>query len=115
MTIAKIDLELYQGATFRKGFTYKNRLKKPYDLTGFGARMQIRDASDALIADLNTDNGGITLGGLAGTIDLYLSDEATAALNFAKASYDLFLDAPNGDAIPLMAGNVTLTKGRTRA
>jgi hypothetical protein len=112
--VATIALKMYQGGTFREGFVYKNRLKKPYDLTGYRARMQVRDAAGALIADLTTENGGITLGGVAGTIDLYVSDEDTAVMSFTTAQYDLFLLAPNGDAIPIIAGKVTLTKGQTK-
>jgi hypothetical protein len=111
--VAIIALKMYQGGTFRQGFTFKNRLKKPYDLTGYRAHMQVRDSGN-LVADLNTENGGIALGGTAGTIDLYVSDEATAVMQFSKAQYDLFLLAPNGDSIPIIAGTITLTKGQTQ-
>jgi len=109
---AVIPLKIYQGGTFREGFIYKNRLKKPYDLTGYRARMQIRE-NGGLVTDLSTENGGIVLGGIAGTIDLYISDEDTAKMNFSSAVYDLFMLAPNGDAIPIINGKVTLTKGAT--
>ena len=112
--VASVALKIYQGGTFREGFTFKNRLKKPYDLTGYRAHMQIREAAGTLVADLNTENGGIALGGSTGTIDLYIADEDTAKMTFASAKYDLFLLAPNGDAYPIIAGTVTLTKGQTQ-
>lgn len=73
----------------------------PMDLSGYTARMQIRAAITAteVLASLTTENGGITLGGAAGTIELYLSDEATALLTFVKAVYDLELIAPGSPAI----------------
>lgn len=112
--VAPVALKIYQGGTFREGFTFKNRLKKPYDLTSYRAHMQMRDTTGALIADLSTENGGITLGGTAGTIDLYIADEVTAGMNFTTGQYDLFLLAPNGDAIPIVAGKVSLMKGQTQ-
>lgn len=113
-TAATINMTIYQGATFRQGFTYKNRLKKPYDLTGYHAHMQIRNSAGDLIANLSTEDGGIVLGGSAGTIDLFIADTITAAMTFTAANYDLFLLAPNGDKYPIIAGAMKLTKGQTR-
>ena len=70
MSIATIDINIKQAATFRLSLNYKNRLKKSYDVTGFRSRMQIRDTGGALIADLSTENGGITLNPVLGGIDL---------------------------------------------
>jgi len=112
--VAIVNFEIYQGATFREGFTYKNRFKKPHDLTGYGARMQIRTADGEIVASLSTTENSITLGGVNGTIDLFIPDELTAQMTFTKASYDLFLDAANGDSFPILAGSVTFTKGQTR-
>lgn len=114
MKPAAIPIDIMQGATLRLGMIYKNRLKKPYDLTGYSAHMQIREASGSLVHDLSTENGGIALNAVPGAIDLFIPDSATAAMSFATANYDLFLRAPNGDSIPVMAGKVTLIKGQTK-
>ena len=112
---AAINLEIKQGATFRRGFTWKNRLKKPVDLTGCGARMQIRNAAGTLLADLSTDTDGIVLGGALGTIDLHIPDEATELMDMSMPGlYDLFIDHPNGDATPLLTGNVKFIKSQVR-
>lgn len=109
------QIDLMQGATFRLGLVYKNRLKKPYDLTGYRAHMQIREASGSLVHDLSTENEGIILNAVPGGIDLHIPDEATALMTFTgPALYDLFLHAPNGDRIPVIIGKVTLAKGQTR-
>lgn len=114
MTAAVFDISIKQGATLRTGFVYKNRLKKPYDLTGVRAHMQIRDAGGSLIAELTSENGGIAIGGDTGTIDLLISDEDTEAMNFVSALYDLFLIYPNGDRDCLVTGKVTFSKSQTR-
>jgi hypothetical protein len=115
MTAANLSLDIKQGATFRRGFTWKNKLKKPIDLTGCGARLQIRNAAGTLLADLTTENGGIVLGGLLGTVDLFIPDEATELMDMsAPGLYDLFVDHPNGDVTPLLTGSVKFIKGQVR-
>ena len=116
MQPAKLNLTIKQGATFRKRLTWRGSNKKPINLTGYTAKMQARSAygDPQVLFELSTENGGITLGGTAGTVELYTSDEATALFNFERALYDLFLYAPNGDALPLFEGNVRLVLGVTR-
>lgn len=114
---ANVVLHLCQGGTFRKQFVWKTgRPRVAVDLTGYTARMQIRAKLEAttVLADLTTENGGITLGGSAGTIDLYLSDTATSAITGTLGVYDLELIAPNGDVTPLVGGVVRISPEVTR-
>lgn len=113
MPAAKRNLEIEQHATFDKTLTWRNKLKKPVDLRSYTARMQIRAADGSLIATLSTENGGVTLGGIAGTIRLLIDATATGAMAFESALYDLKLISPTGTHIRLMQGKVTLSKGQT--
>lgn len=113
MPAAKKNLVIEQRAAFRKRFVYRQPNKKPVNLTGFGARMQIRLPDGTLIADLSTSNGGITLGAATGVIDLRLSKIETAAMSFTSALYDLKLIPPSGDDFRLLEGKVTLSPGQT--
>ena len=108
------NFTIEQRATFRKKMTYRDKFKKPINLTGYGARMQIRAADGSLIADLSTQNGKIVLGGAAGTIELVLTAAETTVMTFATALYDLKLIAPNGDEIRFLQGKVTLSVGQTQ-
>ena len=45
MKPGKIDLDIYQGATFRKQLIWKLN-KAVVDLTGYTARMQVREGFD---------------------------------------------------------------------
>lgn len=108
------NLTIEQKATFRKKMTYRDKFKKPINLTGYGARLQIRAADGSLIADLSTQNGKIILGGAAGTIELVLTAAETTVMTFATALYDLKLIAPNGDEIRMLQGKVTLSVGQTQ-
>lgn len=115
---AKLKFTIYQGATFRKRLTWKGPLpaQTPIDLTGCTARMQVRPElkSATVLVELNTTNGGITLGGVAGTVDLYLSDEATAAFTWLSGAWDLEIEFPGGEVIRLAQGSVSVSPEVTR-
>jgi hypothetical protein len=116
----KRDLTIYQGATFRETVTWKTGATAasatPVNLTGYTAKAQIREEQDSatVIHEMTTENGGITLGGTAGTYELYISDEDTAEFIFDAAVYDVELNAPNGDVIRRQYGKITLSKEVTR-
>jgi hypothetical protein len=109
-----IDIRIKQGATFRLALNYMDQTKTSYDLNGFTAHMQIRTSSGSLICDLTTENGGITLNeDGVGNIDIYISDEDTAAMNFTSAKYDFFLLYPNGERECVFQGKVAFAKAET--
>lgn len=107
VTPSKLNFILRRGSTLRRTLTWyqDERQTTPVDLTGYDAKMQIRDLSGVLVIELSVFNGGITLGGAAGTISLYISDTASGAVVEDKCIYDLEMTATNGDVIPLVAGS----------
>lgn len=113
---AKCNLTIYQGATFRKHFKLQNPDKTFVDLTGCLARMQVRAEieSPIVLLELTTENGGITLGGVAGTIDLYLNDVTTAAIQWESGVYDLEIVHPSADVTRLIMGGVSVSLESTR-
>lgn len=117
MTIkpAKYNIIIYQNATFNPVWTWKNSDGTLVNLTGYTAKMQGRTAkfSTTTIFDLTTENGGITLGGSAGTISLLLTAAQTAALTVSGV-YDLILIPSVGVDNRLMEGTVTLSQGVTK-
>jgi len=117
MLAGKLNLTIQQGATFRKRLVWRGSNKSPVNLTGYEAKLQARaTATDpAVLFELSTRNGTIKLGGSNGAIELLFSDEATAQLQFDRGVYDLFLYAPNGDALRLLEGSVRLVRGVTKA
>lgn len=118
MAAAKIPLAINQGATFAKRLTWTAGAPAvAVDLTGCTARMQIREAIDSATAacTLTTENGGITLGGVAGTIDILIAAIATAAFAFEKAVYDLEIIMSDGITVHRLAGGaVTVSPEVTR-
>lgn len=61
-----------QGATLSKVLTYTDDAGTPINLTGYSARMMLRDrvSSSTVVLELTTGNGRIALGGVAGTVTL---------------------------------------------
>lgn len=114
---AKLKFTIYQGATFRKRLTWKAGTPAvPVDLTGCTARMQVRSEveSETPLLSLTTENDRITLGGAAGTIDLYVSDEDTADITWADGVYDLEIEHPSGEVTRLAEGSVSVSPEVTR-
>lgn len=115
----RVNLSIDQGSDFDRTFTLKNgpaESRTPVDLTGYTARMQVRqdiDDEDPLL-ELTTENGGIVLGDAAGTIQLVLTATQTAGLDFDSAVYDLELVSGAGRVRRLMRGVVTLSREVTR-
>ncbi len=120
MAVSKLKLEVNQGATFRMRLTWKTGAPPlPVDLTGYTARMDIREDIDDITPriTLNTENGGLTLGGVTGTIDLYISSSATTLFDWESGVYDIEMIAPGagGDVRRLIGGAVVVSPEVTRS
>ncbi len=117
MTIqpGKKNFKVLQGATFEETITWSDE-NGPVNLTGYTARMQAREEYESATAfiDLTTGNGGITLGGAAGTIVLLLSATATAAITAEHGYYDLELVSASGRVYRLLQGDICISKEATR-
>lgn len=117
---AKLKFTIYQGATFRKRLRWTNKATgTPLDLTGCKARMQVRAEveSTEVLLELTTENGGITLGGTAGTIDFYVGATATAAITWTSGVFDLEIIHPGAlpdDVTRLAQGTVSVSPEVTR-
>jgi len=109
------NMTIDQGATLSQQWTYKDSNDALIDLTGYTARMQVRATVDAAstILDLTTENGGVTLGGAAGTVDLAITATASAAVAAGQYVYDFEL--VNGATVErLLMGKFTVRAEVTR-
>jgi hypothetical protein len=88
----------------------------PVTLTGFTARMQIREKIDSttVIQELTTENGYISVNNTTKTITLTLPASITSAYTFSTAVYSLELVSSGGQVTPFCNGNITLVKEVTR-
>jgi hypothetical protein len=67
-----------------------------------------------VLKELTTANGGITLGGAAGTIDLFISATDTAGFAWESGVYDIELIQPNGEVQRKIEGAVVVSPEVTR-
>ena len=113
----KYDLYVYQGATFEKTITWKDEFNALINLTGWKARMMMREMLDSIspFLTLTTENGGITLGGASGTVSLLVSATATSAIAVKQGVYDIELIAPDNVTVTrLLEGIVFVDREVTR-
>lgn len=115
---AKLNLAIEQGATFRPPpWTWKaGSPLAAVDLTGCTARMHVRQKIDSVdtLFELTTENGRITLGDAAGTIQLEVAADDTAAITWTSGVYDLEIEFPDGFVKRLLYGSVSVSKEVTR-
>ena len=89
---------------------------KPSDITGFTARMQIREKwhSTNFIHELTTENGGIVLTVEDASIEITVTPADTSTFTFNKAVYDIEMIAPGGQITRIIEGTITLSKEVTK-
>ncbi len=117
MAAFKLSLKIDQGATFTKTVTWRTgKPAVPVDLTGATARMQVRDKLEAptVLLELTTENGGIALGGTAGTVALRIEATATAAFAWRSGVYDLEVEFADQTVRRLLSGGVSVSPEVTR-
>jgi hypothetical protein len=114
MTPGKYNFICPQGATFSKQLTWDID-GEPVDLTGFTAKMQVREkyTSTTKILDLTTQNGGILLGGDEGTIQIEVSATTTSTIIPKNYLYDLELIS-SSTVTRLIEGKFMVTPEVTR-
>lgn len=114
MTPGKYNMICPQGTTFSKQLTYTID-SVPVDLTTYTARMQVREkyTSTSAVVTITTENGGISLGGEDGTIDLFISNSATSAISAKDYVYDLEL-VSSSNVYRLIEGKFIVTPEVTR-
>jgi hypothetical protein len=110
------NLTIEQGATFILPVTWKDANDNPINLTGYTARMQVRQYKDstAALVTATTENNGIVLGGALGTITITITATATAALPAIIGFYDLELVSGAGTVSRLLQGTATISAEVTK-
>lgn len=116
METGTYNFTINKGATFSRVVTWKEADGDPIDLTGYTARMQVREYASAAdpVIDLTTTNGGIALGGTAGTITLSISSTDTSNVGVDGGVYDLELVSAGGVVTRLLQGFIEFSDEVTR-
>jgi hypothetical protein len=103
MTAGICNLIVEQGATFLEDFLLEDD-EGILDLTGCRAAMQVRAAigDPTAVLTLTTENGGLVLGGPAGTIAPVFDTDALVPGQYV---YDLKLIDSGGEVFRLLQGS----------
>lgn len=118
MATFKVKLDIDQGSDFSKHLTWRaGEPLAPVDLSGCTARMHARAdlSSTEILLDLTTENGGIVLGGTAGTVEIVISAAQTEGITWTEAIYDLEIVFPGGRVKRLLKGAIEVDPEVTRA
>jgi len=112
----RYNLEIQQGATYSITATWAGSDGNLVNLTGYTARLQIRESYAATTTLISLTNAsGITLGGAAGTIAITITAAQTTALSAPGFGvYDLELVSAGGVVTRLLEGDVTISAEVTR-
>jgi hypothetical protein len=131
MSAGRYPIYIEQGATIDFEVQYKDSNGNPVNLTGYGARMQIRPSVSSneiylsLTSNLNADGTGINMSGsspykppTSGSLGIYIASCTSSMLDFGDAVYDLEIFAPINVDCPIVTrilqGPVRLSKEVTR-
>lgn len=115
MTAGQFDFDIEQGATFHMILTCYDENHALIDFTNFTAVMKARAALNSDVVYLSLANGsGITLGGVAGTLDVLIDKSVTAAYTFSTAVYDITITDGSGVATRVFEGTITLSRQASR-
>jgi hypothetical protein len=89
-------VKLYRGDTWTRAWELKDAAGNPIDLTGASARLQVRDATGAVVISASTTDGRLTLTPASGRIDMLVPYAATG---IAPGSYRLDLEVTHANGL----------------
>jgi hypothetical protein len=115
--VKEVELVIPQGATFIYEITYKDPSNNtPINLTGYTARMQMREKIDdtATIFSATTENGALFVSGSTGMVVLTIPAAITAAFQFKKVVFDIEIQSAAGVVTRLVKGTMLLDREVTR-
>lgn len=101
-----VRLRVQKGDDYRRDFVCKDADGVANDLTGCALKMQIKNATGAVILELSTDNGGIVLTPASGLFSLVFTHAQTAAIAVDSGVYDVQLTDSAGEITTLFGGDV---------
>jgi hypothetical protein len=114
ITPGTYDITCFQGADYDQTFSISQG-GTALNFTGYTARMQVRNSTDATAILLSLTNGsGIVLGGTAGTIALAITNAQSAAIASGSYAYDLELVSGGNQVTRLLQGAFNVTGNVTR-
>jgi hypothetical protein len=115
MVPGKYNIVCPQGSTLDQQLTYSIN-DVDVNLTGYSARMQVREkhTSTNAVLNLTNSNGGIVLGGVDGTINIVVTAGQSTELTAKEYVYDLELVSASNVVTRLIEGKFIVTPEVTK-
>ena len=110
------NLQLVKGATLRASWFVKNEEGAPVILTGYSAKMQVKNNAKELLLSVSTDDS-LSITPNDGGVHIHLTDEQTKDISWNLATYDVFIIAPeqpSGDAYKIVRGTISVENSETQ-
>jgi hypothetical protein len=109
------DLNVDQGATFKRRVIWRNEDSSAVDVTGYTARMQVRTGPEVSSYVLNLkDDAGITVGTTDGSFLLEATATKMQSVPAGSLWYDLEVISPTGIVTRLLRGRFNVSREITR-
>jgi hypothetical protein len=107
-----VNLYIPQGSTYTHKFNYKKSDDTAVDLTGFSARMQIKEFIDDTSAQWEgtTASGDLTIDTSNGSVTVKIPATDTSSFDFTRGVYDIELEDGSGEVTRLVKGEVYVDK-----
>ena len=88
----------------------------PYDISGFTADMQLRSlpSDPTAVLTLTTENGGITITGAQGLIEVHATSTQTMNIDEGPYYYDIEITSPQGVVTRVAQGQAIVSAEVTR-
>lgn len=105
------DIVVDQGAILHRSIALKSSAKNVVTLSGYTARMDIREkiASASTILELTTPSNGLSIDATAGAITILITPAQTTAMVAGSYVYDLELEETStGIVTRILQGNLTV-------
>ena len=99
------NITVHQGQTWEMSLFTQDENGAPKDLTGYTARMQVRDRAGGAILLDRTVGSGIAITAPDGQIAVSMTAVESAALAFSKGVYDLLIQSGTGTVTYLCGGD----------
>ena len=101
----EVNFQVVQGDTFTIRVTYTNPNGTPINLTGFTAKMDVRDQPGGKILCASIASGsGITITGSQGLLDIEFSPAQTRKFTMPSAAYQLKVTSSSGQQTTILRG-----------
>lgn len=116
MSAAPLNLALEQGVTYTRTLTWRlpisgeEEVGDPVDLTGASAQLSVRTQHGGrlMVTLTSDDDGGLVLGGDAGTIVITFDAAAAMLLDEVAGVYDLLITKSDSTTVRLVEGTVSV-------